>query len=232
MRSFSVITIFPEVIKAYTSLGLFKRAEKKKLFKVGAINPRDFAKDKRKTIDGRPYGGGPGMVLQVEPILKAVTKLGIKNKKFFILSPRGKILDAVRAKALAKSKSDLVFISGRYEGIDARVKKILKAEELSIGPYVLSGGELPALVLIEAIARFIPGFLGKEESLEEMRLAPPEQYSRPEVFTYKTKKYSVPKVLLSGNHKKIKEFWEKELKEREARANKKNKKEPLTKKVI
>jgi tRNA (guanine37-N1)-methyltransferase len=215
MRSFSVITIFPEVIETYKNLGLFKRAEKNKLFKITTVNPRAFAKDKRKTIDGRPYSGGPGMVLQVEPILKAVAKLGIKNKKFFILSPRGKTLDATRARTLAKSKNDLVFISGRYEGIDARVKKILKAEEISIGSYVLSGGELPALVVIESVARFIPGFLGKEESLEESRLAPPEQYSRPEVFIHKGKKYSVPKVLLSGNHKKIKEFWEKELKKRE-----------------
>lgn len=215
MRHFSVITIFPEIIETYANLGLFKRAEKNKLFKIKTINPRNFAKDKRKTIDGRPYSGGPGMVLQVEPILKAATKLGIKNKKFFILSPRGKILDAAKARTLAKNKKDLVFISGRYEGIDARVKKILKAEEISIGPYVLSGGELPALVLIESIARFIPGFLGKEESLEESRLAPPEQYSRPEVFTYKGKRYKVPKVLLSGNHKKIKEFWEKELTKRE-----------------
>lgn len=218
MKKFFVITIFPEVVETYKNLGLFKRAEKKKLFKVSVINPRDFAKDKRKTIDGRPYGGGPGMVLQVEPILKAVTKLGIKNKKFFILSPRGKTLDARGARALAKNKKDLVFISGRYEGIDARVKKILKAEEISIGPYTLSGGELPALVLIEAIARFVPGFLGKEESLEELRLAPPEQYSRPEVFIHKGKKYKVPAVLLSGNHKKIKEFWEEKLKKPKLKA--------------
>lgn len=212
MKKFTVITIFPEVVETYAGLGMFRRARAKKILTLNAINPRDFSPDLRQTVDGRPYGGGPGMVMQALPILKAVEKAkGKKKAKVFILSPRGDQFNAVIAKKLAKSKEDFIFISGRYEGLDGRIKKILKAKELSVGPYVLSGGELPSLVVIEAISRFIPGFLGKEESIEENRLAPPAQYTRPEGLNYKKKNYFVPKVLLSGNHKNIREFWEKKL---------------------
>ena len=212
MKKFTVITIFPEVVETYANLGMFRRARAKKILTLNAINPRLFSPDLRQTVDGRPYGGGPGMVMQAMPILKAVEKAKGKNKaKVFILSPRGKQFNSVMAQKLAKGKEDLIFISGRYEGLDGRIKKILKAEEISVGPYVLSGGELPSLMALEAISRFIPGFLGKDESLEENRLAPPEQYTRPETLIYKNKKYRTPKVLLSGNHKKIKEFWEKKL---------------------
>jgi tRNA (guanine37-N1)-methyltransferase len=171
------------------------------------------------------------MVMQAEQILKAVEKAKGKRKaKVFILSPRGKQFTAAMAQKLATQKEDFIFIAGRYEGIDARVQKILKAQEISVGPFVLSGGELPALTVIEAIGRFVPGFLGKDESLEEKRLAPPAQYTRPEVLTYKKKNYRVPKVLLSGNHKKIKEFWEKELAKREGRGKGLAKEKPLTNK--
>ena len=133
---------------------------------------------------------------------------GKKKGKVIILSPRGKQFTNTDAKKFASFRGDIVLISGRYEGIDARVKKILKAEEISVGPYVLTGGELPAMVLIDAISRQIKGVLGNEGSVEETRIASGEVYTRPEVLVYKKKKYTVPKVLISGNHKKIDEWRE------------------------
>lgn len=149
------------------------------------------------------------MVMTAQPIVDAVKK-AIKNKKpkIIILSPRGKQFDNVEAKKLAWQK-DIVLICGRYEGIDARVKKILKATEYSIGPYTLTGGELPAAIVIDAIARQVPGVLGKSESLEDERLTTGEVYTRPEVFEYQGKKYRVPKVLLSGDPKKIADWRQK-----------------------
>lgn len=194
---------------------MIARALSRKLIVAQVINPRDFTHDVHHTVDGRPYGGGPGMVLMVEPILKAVAKaIGktptrkIRAKKFKVIftSPNGKQFTQEDARIFAKKYSQLIFICGRYEGIDARVKKILKAEEFSVGPYVLTGGELPAMTMADAVARHIPGVLGKAESLEENRTASPEVYTRPEVFVHKGKKYRVPKVLLSGNHKDI-EKW-------------------------
>ena len=129
--------------------------------------------------------------------------------KVIILTPRGKQFTNKDAEKLAKSKSDIILISGRYEGIDARVKKILKPTEYSIGPYTLTGGELPAMILIDAISRRIKGVLGDEQSVEESRVAAAQVYTRPEVLTYKKKKYRVPKVLLSGHHEKIEEWREK-----------------------
>lgn len=148
------------------------------------------------------------MVLRAEPLLKAVekvTKKLTKKPKIIIFTPSGKQFDNGMAAKLAKEK-DIILIAGRYEGLDARVGKILKAQEISIGPYVLTGGELPALVVMDAVARQIPGVLGKLESLEESRTASPEVYTRPEVLIYKKKKYRVPKVLFSGDHKKIEEW--------------------------
>ncbi|KKS49813.1 MAG: tRNA (guanine-N(1)-)-methyltransferase [Candidatus Nomurabacteria bacterium GW2011_GWA2_43_66] len=176
----------------------------------------DFCEPKRR-VDDRPYGGGPGMVLRPELFLKAFAKIkipspgrGKKNKtKVILFSPSGKKFNTAYAKKLVKQKyTDIILISGRYEGIDARMQKILKAEEISIGDYVLTGGELPAMVLIDSISRQIPGVLGKYESLEEERVSSSEVYTRPEVFKYRGKNYKVPKVLLSGNHKKIEE-WKK-----------------------
>lgn len=206
---FHIITLFPEVCEAYTNASILGRAQKAKKIKVSYLNPRDFSKDKHKKVDERPYGGGPGMVMQVEPILRAVEKaVGKGKKKILIMSPRGKVFDQAYAKKLAKSGTDIVLIAGRYEGIDARVKKILKAEEVSVGSYVLTGGELPALTIVDAVARNIEGVLGKGESLEDARVSSGEMYTRPDVFTYKGKKYSVPKVLKEGNHKKIDEWRE------------------------
>lgn len=218
---FHVITLFPEICQPYTDAGVLGRAQKTdkgrgakvrgKKITVNYYNPRDFTKDKHKKIDDRPYGGGPGMVMAAEPILKAWEKaVGRKKKvKTLIMSPRGKMFDQAMAKKLAKQYTDVVLISGRYEGIDARVKKILKADEVSVGEYVLTGGELPALTILDAVARNVEGVLGTKESLEDARVSSGEMYTRPEVLEYKKKKYAVPKVLVEGDHKKI-DSWRSE----------------------
>jgi tRNA (guanine37-N1)-methyltransferase len=221
--NFHVITLFPEVCKAYTDASVLGRAQKTekgkgakhrgKKISVKYYNPRDFTKNKHKKTDDRPYGGGPGMVMYAEPILRAVDKaIGRRAKssklraKVLIMSPRGKKFDTKMAKDFAKKYSDIVLISGRYEGIDSRVKKILKAEEVSIGDYVLTGGELPALTIIDSVSRQVPGVLGTFESLEDERVSSGEMYTRPEILEYKKKKYKVPPVFLSGNHAEI-ERW-------------------------
>lgn len=217
---FHVVTLFPEICKAYTDAGVLGRAQKTekgkgakvrgKKMAVSYYNPRDFAKDKHNKVDERPYGGGPGMVMQAAPILKAVEKAvgkkAAKEVKVLIMAPRGKKFDTTMAKKLAKSYKHLVLISGRYEGIDSRVKKILKAEEVSVGDYVLTGGELPALSIIDSVSRQIEGVLGTYESLEEERISSGEMYTRPEILEYKGKKHTVPKVLVEGNHAEI-EKW-------------------------
>lgn len=218
--NFHVITLFPDVMKAYTDASVLGRAQKTekgkgaktrgKKMEVEYYNLRDFTKNKHKKVDDRPYGGGPGMVMTAEPILKAWEKaVGRKKKgaiKTLIMSPRGKQFDQKMAKKLAEECDHLVLISGRYEGIDHRVKKILKAEEVSVGDYVLTGGELPALSIIDATARHIEGVLGANESLEDERAASGELYTRPEVLEYKGKQHRVPKVLVEGHHAKIAEF--------------------------
>jgi tRNA (guanine37-N1)-methyltransferase len=215
-----VVTLFPEVCKTYTDASVLGRAQKKekgkgakqkgKKIAVSYYNPRDFTKDLHKKVDDRPYGGGPGMVMQVGPVVQAVVKAvgrrDRKKTKVLIMSPRGKKFDQQYAQKLAKGYKHLVLISGRYEGIDARVKKIFRAEEVSVGDYVLTGGELPALTILDAIARHIPGVLGTSESREDLRVASGEIYTRPPIFEYKKKKYKVPKVLKKGDHKAI-ETW-------------------------
>lgn len=215
---FHFLTIFPEMINAYTGEAMLKRAKDKKLADFVAVNIREHSKDKHGKVDDRPYGGGPGMVMTPEPLLRAAAKLKLspkskKQKAIYIqLSPSGKMFTNVVAKKMAKSYSDIVFICGRYEGVDDRVRKILKAEEYSIGDFVLTGGELPALVMTDAIVRQIPGVLGDEASLEEARVASPRVYTRPETLVYKAKKYKVPKVLTEGHHKKIEEWRQKQKK--------------------
>jgi tRNA (guanine37-N1)-methyltransferase len=213
---FHIITIFPEMFDSYLQESIVGRAIKEKKISIKFYNPRDFIKAPKNTykpVDDKPYGGGPGMVMRAEPILKTVNTVvnKIKNKnKLLIINfiPSAEKFTTSSAKNISKKYTDVVLICGRYEGIDARVQKILKAEEISIGDYVLTGGELPAMVLIDSIARQIPGVLGKYESLEEERISSSEVYTRPEVLKYKNKNYKVPKVLLSGNHKKIEE-WKK-----------------------
>lgn len=213
MVNFHIITLFPEMFGSYLNESILKRAKDKKLVNFKFYNPRDFTIDKHHKADDRPYGGGPGMVMYAEPILKAVQKAclpvgkakGRKNVKLIILSPRGKQFTNEMAKKLSKQK-DIVLISGRYEGIDSRVKKILKAEEISVGPFVLTGGELPAMLMIDSISRQVKGVLGKNESIEEGRVSSGEMYTRPEIFNWGGKKHRVPKVFLSGHHKEIEEY--------------------------
>ncbi|HWA32391.1 MAG TPA: tRNA (guanosine(37)-N1)-methyltransferase TrmD [Candidatus Paceibacterota bacterium] len=235
---FHIITIFPNAFDSYLKESIIARAIKNKKISVRFYNPRDFlpaSSNNYRPVDDRPYGGGPGMVMRPEPILKAVEKAIFAAQKFssgprfssrirsarplgkipsgskikiLILSPSGKKFTTAYAKSAAKKYTDIIMISGRYEGIDARVKKIFKAEDISVGDYVLTGGELPAMVLLDSISRQIPGVLGKYESLEEERVSSSEVYTRPEVLKYKGKNYRVPKVLLSGDHKKIEE-WKK-----------------------
>ncbi len=207
---FHVVTLFPEVVEAYTNASILGRAQKNKLMSVKAYQLRDFVTNKWGKADERPYGGGPGMVLQAEPFVRAADKIRKGKKiKVLITSAGGKEFTNAYAKKLAKEK-EVIILCGRYEGIDARVKKILKAEEVSVGPYILTGGEIPALTIIDSTARQIKGVLGKFESLEEERVASHDVYTRPEVLTHspdgragKKKVYRVPKVLLSGHHANI-----------------------------
>ncbi len=208
--NFHVATLFPGAFDSYLNESIIARAIKDKKIKVKFYNPRDFTKDKWRRIDQKPYSGGPGMVIQAEPVVKAIDAALKKAKKpkVIFLSPGGKQFTTDYAKKTAKKFTDVILISGRYEGVDARVKKIFKMEEISVGPFVLTGGELPAMILIDSIARQVEGVLGNFDSLEESRVSSHDVYTRPEVFTYKGKKYRVPKVLLSGDHKKI-EDWKK-----------------------
>ena len=206
--TFHVVTLFPEVIEAYTNASILGRAQREKLLKVKTYQLRDTAGNKWGKVDERPYGGGPGMVLRAEPVIKAVQQI-TKNKsqktKVLVTAAGGKLLTNAYAKSLLKYK-DVIIVCGRYEGIDARAIKVLKAEEVSVGPYILTGGEGPAMAIIDAAARQIKGVLGKFESLEESRVASHEIYTRPEVLKIKGKSFKVPKVLLSGHHAKM-DVW-------------------------
>lgn len=222
MIHFHIITLFPESIEPYLAASIIGRAREgiapkgkkdgKPLIKVSYYNPKDFTRDKYGRVDRRPYGGGPGMVLEPEAILRAVDKArkGRKTAKTIFFSTDGAPFDELLTKRLSKEKH-IVLICGRYEGVDARVQKILKAKKVSMGPYVLTGGELPAATVIDAVSRFVPGVLGKAESLEASRVSSPEVYTRPEVLVWKKKKYRVPTVLLSGDHARIEE-WKREKK--------------------
>jgi tRNA (guanine37-N1)-methyltransferase len=213
---FHVLTIFPDIFDSYVRESLFKRAQAKKILSVQAYDIRKFTNDKHHKVDDRPFGGGPGMVMKVQPIYQAVNSIMKKisrkrstKTRVILFSTRGKKLDAKTSKRLSKY-DNLILICGRYEGVDERVAEHIADEEISIGDYVLSGGELPALVLMESVSRHVPGFLGKEESLEEINGSFPT-YTRPEAFAphKKGKPWSVPDVLLSGNHKKIEEWRKK-----------------------
>lgn len=214
--TFHIITLFPEMFDSYLNESILKRAREGGFISVKFYNPRDFSADKHKTVDDKPYGGGPGMVMMVDPVLKAwekavsqnfVSKIFTHKKiKTYIFSPGGTTFTTQIAKHDAQEYSDIVFICGRYEGVDSRVKEITRAEELSIGGYVLTGGELPAMVVVDCMSRQIPGVLGKFESLEEERVSSHEMYTRPEHYTHKGKTFSVPEVLVSGDHKKIEAY--------------------------
>ena len=215
---FHIITIFPDIFDSYLNESIIGRALKNKLITVKFYNPRDFIKAPKnnyRPVDDKPYGGGPGMVMKAEPVVHAVNKVlnTVKEKKknkILIVNfiPSAEKFTTTFAKKISKKYTDIILICGRYEGIDARVDKVLKTKKISIGDYVLTGGEIPAMILVDCVSRQISGVLGKYESLEEERVSSSEVYTRPEILKYKNKNYKVPKVLLSGNHKKIEE-WKK-----------------------
>lgn len=207
-----IISLFPEMFKAITDYGVTGRAVKQHLLQVECWNPRDFTFDKHKTVDDRPYGGGPGMLMMVQPLrdairaAKAVAKAedGVEAKVIY-LSPQGRKLDQTGVKTLSQHQK-LILVCGRYEGIDERLIQTEVDEEWSIGDYVLTGGELPAMTLIDAVARFIPGVLGKQASAEEDSFASGlldcPHYTRPEVLDG----LPVPDVLMSGHHEQIRKW--------------------------
>jgi tRNA (guanine37-N1)-methyltransferase len=219
MIKFNIISIFPEAFESYFNSSLIKKAQEKGLIKINLVNLRDFANDKHKKVDDKPFGGGPGMVVKIEPVYQAVKKY---PKAYSILfSVKGKIFDQKIAEKLAKLK-EITLICGHYEGVDERVAKYVADEEISFGDFVLSGGELAAMLTVDAIARLIPGFMSNAKSIETKRIKSANwrnekselpsypAYTRPEVFhpNVKNKKISwkVPEVLLSGHHEKI-EKW-------------------------
>ncbi len=219
---FDIISIFPPLFDSFKNESLLKKAQDKKLITIAVHDPRLFTSDKHKTVDDKPYGGGPGMLLKIEPLVKTLESIertsargepgSAGRSRVILLSPVGKQFDQKRAKSFSKKYDQLIFICGRYEGIDARIKKFVD-EEISIGPYVLNGGEVAAMVVIESVARLLPGVIGNEQSLVEESHESPgaseyPQYTRPEEF----RGAKVPKVLLSGDHKKISDWRTKKMK--------------------
>ena len=255
MLQLDIITIFPKLFDSFTSEALINRAQKKKVISIHVNNLRNWTQDKHKTIDDKPYGGGVGMVLMIEPIMKAVKEIkkkfppktrlakngentnprlepkthqswaevspGRKKTKVIVFSAKGKKLNQAMVRRFSKL-SHIIMIAGRYEGIDERVTKYIADEEVSIGDYVLFGGEVPAMVMIEAVTRLLPGAVGKQKSIEDESFKNAEgvvkkqitrfleypHYTRPESIKINGKIRIVPKVLLSGDHKKI-EAWRK-----------------------
>jgi len=208
MMKIDILTLFPKMFKGPFDESIIKRAQKKGLIEIQTHDLRKWTKDKRKTVDDRPFGGGTGMILMVEPIYKALRDLKNKNSKVILMDPRGRTFNQKIAGNLAKEKH-LIFICGHYEGVDERVKKHLVDEEISIGDYVLTGGELPAMIIIDTLIRQIPGVLIKpeassKESFSENLLEYP-QYTRPANF----KGWKITEVLLSGNHRQIAEWRKK-----------------------
>jgi tRNA (guanine37-N1)-methyltransferase len=263
--TFHLITLFPESFASYLNESILARAQKEKLISVRYYNPREFVKPtgaQKKNekpylrIDDKPYGGGPGMVMQAEPILKAIDKAlsaasglpmsasiadklrgkdskagasagtgddkdpkasdgsspaktkkkGFKKVLIVFLAPSGEQFTNELGTTYAKEYSDIIVICGRYEGIDARIKSVFKMTDITVGPFVTTGGELPAMIMIDVIARQIPGVLGNFDSREESRASSRDAYTRPETLEFRGKKYKVPEVLLSGNHKLIDEW--------------------------
>ena len=243
--NYHIVTLFPEAIKPYLDASILGRAQASKLINVSYYNLRKYTKDKHRRTDGPAYGGGPGMVLWVDPVINSTSKIqsnihkkyekaksaaarsfGVTKKKllkpkilYVLFTPEKTEFNNQIAKQVSAKYTDIIFICGRYEGVDARVKQILGAVEWSVGPYVLTGGEIPAMICVDAISRHIKGVLHAEDSVEENRVSSHDVYARPEVYEHKTKtktksgevkvkvkKHKVPTVLLSGNHKLIQEW--------------------------
>ncbi|MBM3709547.1 MAG: tRNA (guanosine(37)-N1)-methyltransferase TrmD [Actinobacteria bacterium] len=215
MLKIDIITIFPQLFTNITDFGVIKEGKAKKLCEVNVYNLRDFTIDKHKKVDDRPYGGGTGMVMAVQPIDDAVNFIKSKNKtvnkefqKVILLSPQGETLKQKKLKFLS-TMENIIIICGRYEGVDERVRLLVSDLEISIGDYILTGGEIPAMVIIDGVIRLLEGVVGKEQSIIhesfENNLLDFPQYTRPEIY----KGIRVPEVLISGNHKEI-EKWRKE----------------------
>ena len=206
-----VISLFPDMFRAISENGVTGRAIKNNLLSIECWNPRDFTLDKHRTVDDRPYGGGPGMLMMVQPLRDAINAAKQSAReagheaKVIYLSPQGRRLDHQGAQSLSSSQA-LILVAGRYEGIDERIIESLIDEEWSVGDYVLSGGELPAMILMDAVVRFVPGVLGHSQSAEQDSFADGlldcPHYTRPEVLDGK----QVPSVLLSGDHEKIRQW--------------------------
>lgn len=216
---FQLISIFPDIFNSYINESILKRAQEKKIINFKISNLRDWTRDKHRSVDDAPYGGGAGMLMKIEPLylaLKDLTKTSKtkpNKRKIILLSAAGKKWNQALAKKYAKLE-EIIFICGRYEGVDARIKKFID-EEISVGDYILTGGELPALTIIDSITRLLPGVLGNNESIieeshSEVGLLEYPQYTRPEIFIADKKKYPVPKILLCGDPKKIKAWQIKE----------------------
>jgi tRNA (guanine37-N1)-methyltransferase len=218
---FDIITIFPKIFDSYFNESIIGRAKEKGLIEIEAHDLRNWTEDNHKSVDDRPYGGGPGMVLKIEPLYKAVQflKSKIKNQKskikekkkskIILFSAKGKQFTQADARRLAEY-DQLILICGRYEGVDERVAEHIADEEISVGNFVLTGGEIPAMIVVDSVSRLLSGVLGKKESLEEESFDSEgfveySQYTRPEDFNG----WKVPEILLSGDHKKIKEWREK-----------------------
>jgi tRNA (guanine37-N1)-methyltransferase len=213
---FNIITIFPKLLDSYLEEGILSRALAKKVIKIKTHDLRKWTKDKHRTVDDTPYGGGAGMLMKIEPLYKALQhikkssqKIEKKKKKIILLSASGKKWNQALAQKYS-TLEDIVFICGRYEGVDWRIKEFID-EEVSIGDYVLTGGELAAMVIIDSITRLLPGSLGNENSVAEeshsqKNIGEYPQYTRPEEFKVGQKKYKVPPILLSGDHERIKEW--------------------------
>jgi tRNA (guanine37-N1)-methyltransferase len=231
---FHIISLFPEAFKSYIKSSILARAIEEDSITIDFYNPRNTVKPRGaqkikdkplRIVDDKPYGGGPGMVMKAEPVIACLDKI---YKKIFskclvcnlekqtledeiliiFLSPGGEQFTTASATIFAKKYRDIIFICGRYEGIDARIKEVYPMVEISVGPWVTTGGELPALIMIDSISRQIPGVLGNFDSREESRTASHDVYTRPETFIHKGLSYKVPEVLLSGDHKKIEKWRE------------------------
>jgi len=203
---FDVLSLFPEYFRGPFDESLLMRAKKNGIIEISLVDIRDFAENKWRKVDDRPYGGGPGMVLMAEPVARAIRSVKREKSRVIYLSPQGKTLNAAKCRELA-SEEHLILLCGHYEGIDERVLESEVDEEISIGDYVLSNGCAAAIVLIDAVARFVPGVIGHEEaaaqdSFEAGHLDWPH-YTRPEVLSEPFKAKRVPEVLLSGNHQEI-----------------------------
>ncbi len=200
-----ILTLFPEMFTAITTSSMLGKAQEKGILEIQLTDIRDYSLDKHKKADDYPFGGGAGMVMMAQPVFDALNAVGTENKKLIYMSPRGKILNQEKIEELANT-AELVILCGHYEGIDERIIENFQMEEISIGDYILTGGELPAMVLVDAVARLVPEVLGNENSIRQESiysgLLECPQYTKPRNYL----DLEVPEVLVSGNHKFI-ELW-------------------------